>query len=270
VATKRIQKYSTKGTLGAVCAVVVIESLRDGELKTGQRLRDDLETIAISMENLFAVRYVSVESANELASLLNELRSWVVESGGIGLCLHIECHGDKDGIQLADDSVMSWDRLRPLLAGIHLASRMNLIFWLASCHGGYAVLACRYSETVPFTVMVGPGREIDPSTLLAFTSTFYTELFRTGNVTEALTIAGVVRPDLSYINYSAVGALRTALAARIKGTPRELRQQMEAVEEAQFDKWRRIYFALDVYPQNSERFAVTYTEVLAEVEASAE
>jgi hypothetical protein len=270
MATTRIQKFGTHGTLGAICAVVVIESLPEGETKTGQRLRDDLELIAISMWDRFAVRYVSVESADGLDSLLNELWAWIVESKGIGLCLHIECHGDKDGIQLADGSEMSWDRLRPLLANIHLASRMNLIFWLASCHGGYSVLACRYQETAPFTVMVGPGREIDPSTLLAFTSTFYTELFKTRDVTEALTIAGAIRPDISYINFTAVGAFRTALTARIKGTPPELRAQIRAVEEPRFDQWRRTYFALDVYPENTDRFAVTYAQVLADVEAEVE
>ena len=265
--TKRIQKYGTHGTLGAICAVVIIESLREDEKKTGRLLRNDLEMIAISLGDRFAVRYATAQSTDELQSLLIELRAFVVESGGIGLCLHIECHGDKDGIQLADGSQVSWDRLRPLLAGIHLASRMNLIFWLASCHGGYFVLACRYHETVPFTVLVGPGNEIDPSTLLAFTCTFYTELFRTRDVTEALTVAGAVRPDISYINFSAVGVFRTALAARIKGTPPELRAQTRAVEEPRFDQWRHTFFALDEYPENANRFAITYAEVLAEVDA---
>jgi hypothetical protein len=120
-------------------------------------------------------------------------------------------------------------------------------------------------ETVPFTVLVGPGNEIDPCTLLAFTCTFYTELFRTRDVTEALTVAGAVRPDISYINFSAVGVFRTALAARIKGAPPELRTQIRAVEEPLFDQWLRTFFALDQYPQNADRFAVTYAEMLAEV-----
>jgi hypothetical protein len=42
MATKRIQKYGTHGTLGAICAVVIIESLRDHEKKTGQLLKNDL------------------------------------------------------------------------------------------------------------------------------------------------------------------------------------------------------------------------------------
>jgi hypothetical protein len=265
--TTRIQKYGSHGTLGAVCAVIVIESLPEGESKTGQKLRDDLELIAISLGDRFAVRYVTAQSADELESLLNELWAFVIDSGGIGLCLHTECHGDKDGIQLADGSLMSWDRLRPLLANIHLASRMNLIFWLASCYGGYFVLACRYHETVPFTVIVGPGNKIDESTLLAFTCTFYTELFKTRDVTEALTVAGAVRPDISYINFSAVGVFRVALAARIRRTPPESRAQTRVTEEPLFDQWRRRFFALDEFPENAGRFAITYAQVLAEVEA---
>jgi hypothetical protein len=267
MATKRIQKYGTHGTLGAICAVVLVESLPKGETKTGQRLRDDLELIAISLGDRFAVRYATVQSADELESLLRDAESWVVDSGGIGLCLHIECHGGRDGIQLADGSLMSWDRLRPLLANLHLASRMNLIFWLAACYGGYSVLACRYQETAPFTVIVGPGNEIDPYKLLAFASSFYTELFRTRDVTEALTIAGAVRPDISYINYSAVGAFRAALAARIRGSPPEARLHIRAVEEPLFDQYRRRFFALDQFPENADRFAVSYAQVLAEVEA---
>jgi hypothetical protein len=199
--------------------------------------------------------------------LLNELWAFVVESGGIGLCLHIECHGDKDGIQLADGSQMSWDRLRCSLVNIHLASRMNLIVWLASCYGGYFVLACRYHETVPFTVIVGPGSIIDEGTLLAFTCTFYTELFRTRDVMDALTIAGSVRPDIAYINYSAVGVFHAALAARIRGTAPASRPQIRAIEEPLFEQWQRKFFALDVYPENASRFAITYAAVLAEVEA---
>jgi hypothetical protein len=267
--TTRIQKYGTRGTLGAICAVIVIESLPEGESKTGRRLRDDLELISISAGEKFAVRYATAQSADELESLLNELWAFVIASGGIGLCLHIECHGDKDGIELADGSQMSWSRLRPLLVNIHLASRMNLILWLASCYGGYFVLACRYNETVPFTVIVGPGNEIDEGTLLAFTCTFYTELFKTKDVTEALTIAGAVRPDIAYINFSAVGVFRVALAARIRGTAPGSRAQTRIAEEPLFDQYRRRFFALDEFPENEGRFAITYAQVLAEVEAEA-
>lgn len=268
MATTRIQKYGTHGSIGAVTAIVIIESLPDGDTKTGQRLRDDLDLIAISLGNIFTVRFATVESADELEALLNQLWAWVVASGGIGLCLHIECHGSQEGIQLADGSLMPWSRLSPLLANINRASRMNLLVWLACCYGGYFVLACRYHETVPFAAIVGPGNEIEPYTLLAFASSFYTELCRTRDVTEALTIAGAVKPDIAYSNFTAVGVFRVALAARIRGTAPESRAHVRAIEEPLFDQLRRKFFALDEFPANADRFAITYAEVLAEVEAA--
>jgi hypothetical protein len=267
--TTRIQKYGAHGSLGAIVMIVVIESLPDGAKKTGQLVRDDLELIAISLGNIFAVRYVTARSADELESLLDQLWAFVIESGGIGLCLHIECHGCKDGIELAVGSQMPWSRLSPLLANINRASRMNLILWLACCYGGYFVLACRYHETAPFACIVGPGSEIGESTLLALTSTFYTELFKTRDVTEALTIAGAVRPGISFINMSAVGVFRVALTAGIKGAAPESRAQIRAIEEPLFDQYRRQFFALDEFPENADRFAITYAEVLAEVGAAA-
>jgi hypothetical protein len=261
--TTRIQEYGAHGPLGEIAMVVIIESLPDGQLKTGQRLRDDLELIAISLGNIFAVRYVTARSSDDRESLLDQLRAFVVESGGIGLCLHIECHGGKDGIELADGSQMSWTRLGPLLANINRALRMNLILWLACCFGGYFVLACRYHETAPFVCIVGPGSEISQGTLLALTCTFYTELFRARDVTTALTIAGSVRPDISFINFSAIGVFRVALAARIKSAAPESRARIRAIEEPLFDRWRRIFFALDEFPENADRFAITYAEVLA-------
>jgi hypothetical protein len=154
-----------------------------------------------------------------------------------------------------------------LLASINLASRMNLLLWLACCYGGYFVLACRYNEIVPFACIIGPGDEIDPYKLLAFASAFYTELFRTRDITDALTIAGAVRPDIAYINFSSVGVFRVALAARIRGISPEARPQIRAAEEPLFEQCRRRFFALDKYPENANRFAVSYAEVLAQVEA---
>jgi hypothetical protein len=76
--------------------------------------------------------------------------------------LHIECHGDADGIQLTDGSLMPWSRLKPLLVNINLASRMNLFLVMACCYGGYFAAECRYSEPVPFAWIVFTG----PSTSL--------------------------------------------------------------------------------------------------------
>ncbi len=164
---------------------------------------------------------------------------------------------------------MPWSRLKPLLVNINLTSRMNLFLVLACCHGAYFLPECRYHETVPFAWMFGPGKEIKADPMLALSGAFYAELLKGRDITEALTIGGVARPAISYASMSAVGVFRVALTARIKGAARESRARIRAVEEPQFDHYRRRFFALDEFPEIADRFAITYSEVLAEVEAAA-
>jgi hypothetical protein len=190
---------------------------------------------------------------------------------------------------------MSWKQLKPRLVAINLASRINLFLVLACCYGGYFAAECRFEETVPFAWILGPGREIYPDPLFALTGAFYREVLRTRDITEALTVSGAAAADISYFSMSAIGIFRTGLAARIRGgdavaklrelaesivqnrreggdtlppSVDEVEKWLRAREKPYFEKCRRQFFALDQFPENESRFALTYDEVLAEVEAS--
>jgi hypothetical protein len=128
---------------------------------------------------------------------------------------------------------------------------------------------CRYSETVPFAWILGPGKQIEADPLLALNGAFYTELFKSRDVTEALTVGGAARPSgISYFGMSAVGIFRVALTARIKGAgSAELRARARIIEEPMFDRYRRQFFALDEFPENKGRFAISYRDAFAEVES---
>jgi hypothetical protein len=116
--------------------------------------------------------------------------------------------------------------------------------------------------------MVGPGNKICAEPLLALTGGFYSEPFRSWDVTKALTAGDGGRGDISYFSMSAVGIFRTALAARIRAAgSAEARAKLRAAEEPLFEQWRRRFFALDQFPENADRFAITHREVFAEVEA---
>jgi hypothetical protein len=159
--------------------------------------------------------------------------------------------------------------VKRLFAGVNVASRMNMLLVLACCYGGYFAAECRrYDEPAPFVYVVGPGNEIYPEPLFALTGGFYSELFRSWDVTKALTAGGAGRADISYFSMSAVGILRIGLAARIRATGSgETRAKLRAAEEPLFEQWRRRFFALDQFPENADRFAITYYDVFAEVEA---
>jgi hypothetical protein len=261
--TTRLRRYGAQGTLGAINLIVVIESLRADDKKTGRLLREDLEPVAIPYGNNLQIEFKIARSADELDFLLVELAEYVRLSGRAP-CLHLECHGGLDGLELADGSTMPWTRLKALLVPINLASRMNLFLVLACCFGGYFAAECRFEETVPFAWILGPGKKIYPEPLLALTSNFYAELLKTRDLTQALTIAGAASSGISYFSMSAVGVLRTGLAARIRraGSAASSREY-RALEERWFAPVRQRFFALDRCPENEERFAITYAEVLA-------
>lgn len=148
--------------------------------------------------------------------------------------------------------------------------------------------------TVPFAWILGPGKEIYPDPLFALTASFYAELLKTRDITEALTVSGSAAPGISYFSMSAVGIFRIALAARIRGGDAEAKfgeraellvrrrrevsgntvpsgdaveQMLRELERPSFDQHRRTFLALDQFPENESRFAITYDEVLAGVEA---
>jgi len=261
---QRIQQYGAHGTLGAIGMIVVIQSLRPGDLPTGRLLHGEIESAAKPYGNRLQVHYKTVRSADELEFLLNELEAYVTLTGRAP-CLHIDCHGDANGIQLTDGSYMPWSRLKPLLANINLASKMNLLLVLACCFGGFFAAECRYLEPVPFAYIVGPGKKIFENQLYALTGGFYSELFRSWDVTKALTAGGGGREDISYFSMSAVGIFRIGLRARLKGMDRARLD----VEQPLFDQYRLRFFALDRFPENADRFAITFAEVRAEAEAAA-
>lgn len=267
--TVRVQKYGAQGVLGAINMIVVIESLREDDWKTGRLLREDIEVVALPYGNRLEVHYKTARNADELAFFLEELAGYVRLSGRAP-CLHIQCHGDADGLQLTDGSRMLWNRLKPLLVDINIASRMNLFLVLACCYGGYFAAECRYHEPVPFAYILGPGNAIAADPLFALNNAFYTELLRTRDVTQALTVAGASRAGISYFSMSAVGIFRVALGARMKGAgSAESRARLRMIEEPLFDQWRHQFFALELFPENASRFAITYAEVFAEVAGEA-
>jgi hypothetical protein len=268
VNTERIQRYGAHGPLGAINMIVVIQSLREDDWQTGRFLREDIEVAALPYGNDLQVHYKTARNADELEFLLKELERYVRLSGRAP-CLHIQCHGDADGLQLTDGSQMLWGRLKPLLVNINLASRMNLFLVLACCYGGYFAAECRYQEPVPFAYILGPGKAIAADPLFALNTAFYIELLKTRDVTQALTVAGGARAGISYFSMSAVGVFRVALAARIEAAgSAESRARLKAIERPLFEQYRRRFFALDQFPENADRFAITYDEVFAEVAKS--
>jgi hypothetical protein len=115
-------------------SVYVIESLPDGDFKTGQDLYDSIvfpESVRLEgLHTEFAVAKTKDELARRLA-----LISRNAKLGNHKPIIHIEAHGTDDGIALADGSVMDWRTLIPFYGDINQSCKMNLIVVAISCMG---------------------------------------------------------------------------------------------------------------------------------------
>ena len=116
-------------------AIYVLESLPDGELKTGASLFDDVihPQKTASLEDVY-IRFEQVTSRRKLLTVLSEIRK-NARSANHKPIIHIEAHGSDAGIQLADGTIIDWRELALIFAEINEACQCNLTVVAISCKG---------------------------------------------------------------------------------------------------------------------------------------
>jgi hypothetical protein len=281
--------FYNPGELAKVGQIWIVDSLGDDDRQTGRRLREDLED-HITVRNLTVpVIFRRVCDPTALLSSLDELQT-DIEKTGRNAILHLECHGSTNcsGLVLRDGSYVPWDDLKPRLQAINLASRFNLFLILGCCNGGYVAQIARLEEPAAFCALLGPNNELGERDLLDGLRAFYTELLTVRDATAAFNALRTAVPDFPYFYTTAEGLFRLGFAAYIREEttaeqlsrraqsihqrlrdsghpdPRELKrisQTLKDLEKPEFDRCRRAYFALDLYPENEARFTVSYDDV---------
>ena len=158
--------------------IVVLQSLPLGEMPTGKRLFEDIETRNVFFQRGLKISFNDVLNKPQFLVCLEQLREEAAR--GTWPLLHIECHGanDKTGIVLADSSFLSWVELKPYLTAINVETRCNLIIVLGSCYGGHLGEIIYLTDRVPCWALIGPTHEVFPNELISNFSDFYTELLR--------------------------------------------------------------------------------------------
>jgi hypothetical protein len=141
--------------------IAVLQSLPPGEMQTGRRFCEDVETTNMFHDRGLAIQFLDVLTKPAFLAALSQFRK-EAEAGTYPL-LHIECQGSTDqaGIILADDSFVPWAELKPYFTAINVAARCNLLTALAACYGGSPGEIILPTETVPCWALIGPtGKEL--------------------------------------------------------------------------------------------------------------
>lgn len=204
--------------------------------------------------------------------------------------LHLEAHGGDVGLGGPDGTgcseLLTWDELTNPLQQLNLATRCNLVVFVAACTGFAGIQALRRGPRAPAIALVGPDDSVMPRNLLCGAKEFYRRWMdknpknlqdiAVSASREAGTVAFELEPFAVLAYEALVEWLITSIrpAERLRRTE-QMRQRMLAdtvlsaleIEHrlaslpsvaswvALQKMWDEM-FMIDLYPRNRERFGV--------------
>ena len=274
---------TTFETSASLNGLVVVESLREEERKTGSYLVENLQAELLKDE--FSLLQASAVDLAHFRRLMTTLAGEGQQ--GFRPILHLEAHGRSDGEGLLfapSGEFLPWQEFADLCRTVNEATRNNLVVVLAACRGYEAITAVDIARTAPFCFLLGPRSEVQNTDLVATTSGFYRALLAQGDLAQAL---GHLPPSFAlfhcerlfvdafakYLRAQVIGRGGRANLERLVTKARALYPEAEVGplrkmlkrrlhDDAHFEKFRRRFLMSDA-PGNEGRFNVTPREVLS-------
>jgi hypothetical protein len=264
--------------------IIVVDSIPTGDGNTARRLFEDLEINAIAYAPTPAVHHVRVENGDQLIQFILECRQCSVKQDFMPM-LHIECHGNEDGFELADGSFVDWAELKGPITELNIAMHLNLLITVAACTGGALAKVVRMSDRAPFWGLIGPTESLAAEDLEKAYRAFYLTLLSTHSPAKAMEALDVAsKPGLFWrttvqklfetgwavykkeyctdeaIEDRARRMRDRAMQLSIKPLPTiaELKGRLASHEPAAFERFRNTFFMCDLFPEHSGRFQVKY------------
>lgn len=278
--------YRTEIRFNTIC---VIESLRPGDPKTGQDLYDRVILPGKVAHERMHAEFAAVSTKKDLLQRLERI-AYAAETANWHPLLHLETHGDSDGIQLANGDVVAWAELIPHFTRINIACRNNLVVVAMSCFGWDLTTSLMPSARAPVMMLVGPPATMTAAELLDATTRFYDSLMVHFDVNRALEAMNEHRPfeewpirpataeilfcrvfrmymsayDPPAARAARVNALLARLEARRTAGPLDKAALAIAVDlrlnnhRVEYERIRRRFLMLDLFPADVTRFGLTY------------
>ncbi|MBB3169007.1 hypothetical protein [Simiduia aestuariiviva] len=272
----------------------IIESLSDGELKTGLHLYEGLFPSIKKEQPELIVSLEQPNSKDEFLYCLETIYKDVVENRNYPL-IHLECHGCEKGLGLANKEIVEWNEIRDLLIQINFACEVNLLVVVAACKGAYLIHTATQLDRAPFYAIVGSEQEVKAGELQADFTEFYKSFFLSLNGNKAIESLNRQAKKTNRL-YHFVGAevlflkafrkyhrdhcIGKAKQSRLEDlvtkamvmpevsrngvnwARNQAKEWFKNEQEPAFERMKARFFWLDEYPHNQERFTVSYVDVL--------
>ena len=210
--------------------LLIVQSLRKRDWNTGARLFAKLQRRIVDGATLLPPALYEVPSAQAFVDLLGRLEN-DGRSQPLSPILHLEMHGDEDGISFSDGSRLAWPALASNLRPINGQSRNNLILVMAVCKG-YHLLKGAFVDILapcPYWGLVGAEVDLTEAQIEKSFEAFYLTLHQ-GNGRTALAAFAAASGN-SFLFASAEQVFAYAFHAYVtqKGSARARLDRVEAL-----------------------------------------
>jgi hypothetical protein len=268
----------------------IIESVRQNDVTSGAILCNQLKADPDALPCELFTPSGKKELFDVLQRILDNTKQYN-EAPIIHFCMH----GDEVGLEMSNLDPVDWPELKTSLTEINTACRNNLFVTLAVCQGAYLLNIIHPKDRSPYWGMIGNVEGVHQGLSPIAFYEFYKELKATGQLAVAfdnlnekhkqgiktkLNPFSIINSELTfkktYLHYKKNHANVAELELRAKKIMKVAKigkrfpgmtkkQSIEKVktdiiiksEKDFLDMWR-LFFMVDLYPDNEERFPMIY------------
>ena len=158
--------------------IFVIQSLSTDDKPTGEELYNDVIKRRIeflqSDSNKMTHGYFDVKNKIAVIDSLKYIQTNSPYLSG-GLLVHFEMHGsaDRDGLVLADKSLVTWKEIVELLRPINISTCNKLFLTLATCFGRFMYLGVDPNLKSPYQAYISASKAVKVSEVLESFNTLF-------------------------------------------------------------------------------------------------
>lgn len=169
----------------AVNSIYIIESIPDGEFKSGKSIYEDLKHLEFKFGYL-SLHYKTVADFPDLKRMISSIHR-KSEQGEFPL-IHLETyHGNKSHFVTKNGSYVEWGDLLKLIQPINIELNLKLLISIGACYSAYC-LSHMYrliKEPAPCLASIGSSKEVSAGSLATQYTLFYKTLIETNSISEA-------------------------------------------------------------------------------------
>jgi hypothetical protein len=178
--------------------IVILQSLDPIEdFQSGSYLHEFLIKEIIKNGLTLVVELYDCETMVDYRRVIDQLILEAKTTGEVPL-LHVECHGNSDGICFNNGSDLSWSEIREQLVELNVACGFNLATVFLSCFGGYFLKELSAIKPAPCLFLISPTETIFPDEGLTAFKEFYSYLLISRDIGKAIEVISQMRLSKGY------------------------------------------------------------------------